>query len=1246
MGTERFTDDPSFQVLNLNILSEMLRRADNPTSLGEYLCAEIRELTGAGCVLLIQCLCTETESAHRIASINPRHLLGWAESLTDSRFFDIIHNLTGTQTWNATEESEAAGYLRRQDFDLSVAVPLNADAYRFGAMLVLGLPDENHLSMTIDMLTTLSTLTALVLHKAFLLEKQNDVIRERTHELQRANEALRVGQDRLRLATNAAGIAIWDWDIALGTMVWDENMHRIYGIPDKDIACTYEDWLCFVHPDDAAKENEAIQTALRGEEGYGSEFRIVLSDGSIRYIQAASHIFRDKDGAPCRMIGTHIDITERKLAELALQDSEYRYRSTLEAMLEGCQIIGHDWRYLYVNEVAAGHGRRKREELLGGTIMEMYPGIEKTPVFATLQRCMHERVSEYIENEFVYPDNSTGWFELSINPVPEGIFILSVDITKRKQAEEALRISLTKYRILFEAFPLGITVTDKKGNIVEGNRKAEEILGISAEEHKKRKIDSKEWRIIRSDGTPMPVDEYASTIALTENRLVENMEMGVAKGENDISWINVTAAPIPLEDLGVAITYGDISERRRTEEILRVRVRLTERSFFLTLEELLVATLDEVEVLTESPIGFYHFLGADQKTISLQAWSTRTTREFCTAAGKGTHYDLDQAGVWADCIRRRGPIVYNDYQALSDRKGLPPGHAHVSRMLAVPIKRGDKIVAMLGVGNKARPYDEKDVEAVSILADLAWEIAERSRAEEALSESEERFRMTFEQAAVGMAHVDPDGRFLRINQRFCDILGYTNDEMLVLKYQDITHPDDLEAIIDMVRRMLDENIRTCSLEKRYIRKDGDFVWGNLMASLLRDASGTPKYFIVTLEDITERKRAEEEVGRLKNYLGDIIDSMPSVLVGMDGEGKVTQWNRNAEADSGIPAASALGRPYKELLPEFTPWIETLRSEIAQRRPAGLEKLLMKKGGERRFYDLMLYPLIADGMEGSVLRIEDVTEQARIQELMVQTEKMMSLGGLAAGMAHEINNPLGIITQAAQNIERRVSPDLPGNRKAAEESGVSLEGLRIYLEQRQIPEFIASIRMAAARASKIINGMLAFSRRRERTIQMVQFAEIVEQAIDLAANDYDLKKKFDFRSIRIVREYASKMPLVPMATVEIEQVVLNLLKNAAQAMMGNPPERKPEIRLRLRHDEGYAVLEVEDNGPGMEEQIRRRVFEPFFTTKEPGMGIGLGLPVSYMIVTQNHKGLLEVESSPGAGARFTVRLPLGKEGAHV
>lgn len=179
----------------------------------------------------------------------------------------------------------------------------------------------------------------------------------------------------------------------------------------------------------------------------------------------------------------------------------------------------------------------------------------------------------------------------------------------------------------------------------------------------------------------------------------------------------------------------DITERRRLRNIQEARLRLMEYAIDHSLKELLVATLDEAGVLTESPVGFYHFLEADQKTLALQAWSTRTSSEYCKAAGEGRHYDIDQAGVWVEAIRKRQPVIHNDYAALPNKHGLPPGHAVVLREMVVPVFRKGLIVAVLGVGNKSTAYTDNDMQIVAQLADLAWDFAEGKRLEAELVES-------------------------------------------------------------------------------------------------------------------------------------------------------------------------------------------------------------------------------------------------------------------------------------------------------------------------------------------------------------------------------------------------------------------------------------------------------------------------------------------------------------------------------
>jgi PAS domain S-box-containing protein len=520
------------------------------------------------------------------------------------------------------------------------------------------------------------------------------------------------------------------------------------------------------------------------------------------------------------------------------------------------------------------------------------------------------------------------------------------------------------------------------------------------------------------------------------------------------------------------------------------------------------------------------------------------------------------------------------------------------------------------------------------------DITDRKRAEQALRQSEAYLAEAQRMSHTGSWAFDlASGKFVYASEECRRMYEFDAQEGLPTREATfrLIHPEDRDSVQRAFEKSLREKVDTSS-EFRLVLPSGAVRHVQTIRHPVLNDAGDVVQLVGTTIDITERKRAEDEIHSLKNYLSNIIDSMPSILVGMDNARTVTQWNRQAEAFAGIPAGEAKGKSIVHLLPDFAAWIMTMGTEVSEHRPSSMEKLLIVKEGGRRFYDLMLYPLLGDAVGGAVLRIEDVTERARTEELMVQTEKMMSIGGLAAGMAHEINNPLGIITQAAQNIERRISLELPANRKVSEELGLDLEAIRAYFDKRQISDAIASIRTASSRAAKIVANILQFSRRADTTMELTSLAQIVDQALELAASDYDLKKKYDFRSIDIIKDYQD-MPRVSVVSVEIEQVMLNLLKNAAQAMIANPPDRRPGITLRLRCEDRYAVLEVEDNGPGMTEDIRRRVFEPFFTTKEPGVGTGLGLSVSYMIVTQNHMGLMEVQSTPGRGALFTVRLPM-------
>jgi len=391
------------------------------------------------------------------------------------------------------------------------------------------------------------------------------------------------------------------------------------------------------------------------------------------------------------------------------------------------------------------------------------------------------------------------------------------------------------------------------------------------------------------------------------------------------------------------------------------------------------------------------------------------------------------------------------------------------------------------------------------------------------------------------------------------------------------------------------------------------------------------------EEIAKHEKTEELLRESQEYINSIINSMPSILIGVTPSGAVTHWNSSAEQATDIRASNALGHLLHEVYPNLPISLNVIKEAIENNIAKVLENVQYSEGA---YTDISVYPLVSKKLSGAVIRIDDVTVRVQLENMMIQTEKMMSLGELAAGTAHEINNPLSAILQGVQNIERRLSPDLKKNVEIADTLGITVERVRLYLERREIIQFIAAIREAGERASHIVKNMLEFSRSNNPNHQLVNLKILVENTLELAESSFELDAGIQFERIIIERDFAEDLPPINCSGAEIQQVLLNLLRNSSQALHAQTiAGEQPKIKLRISHDSDYAILEVADNGPGIPEEFKRRIFEPFFTTKEVGKGTGLGLSVSYFIITEHHGGTIEVESNTGEGTRFIIRLPL-------
>jgi len=524
---------------------------------------------------------------------------------------------------------------------------------------------------------------------------------------------------------------------------------------------------------------------------------------------------------------------------------------------------------------------------------------------------------------------------------------------------------------------------------------------------------------------------------------------------------------------------------------------------------------------------------------------------------------------------------------------------------------------------------------------LAWfyDITDRKKLEDNLLLSEEEYVKAFSAVPDALSITTfSDGEFIEVNQGYTDLLGYSRKELIGNSIL------DLEIWVDTTQRnellsIIKDKKKTNDFEVEFRHKNGeirDVLLSGETINIEQQAC-----ILLSARDFTERKQTQDELRQLRNYLTNIIDSMPSILIGVDIDGNVTQWNKEASNVTGISTEKAQGRSLTDVFPSLSISMEQITQAIRSRQKLIDTHKPYIKNGDKHYQETTIYPLIANGVEGAVVRIDNVTERVRLEEMMIQSEKMISVGGLAAGMAHEINNPLAGVMQTARVMSNRLtSINLPANITAAKKSGIDLDALYNYMDDRGILRMLTGINESSYRITEIIDNMLNFSRNSDAISSSWSITELLDKSLALAATDYDMKKQYDFKSINIVKKYQENVPDIACEASKIQQVFLNLFRNGAQAMQ-EANTQNPTFVLRTYSDDDTLCIEIEDNGPGIDEATHKRVFEPFFTTKEEGIGTGLGLSVSYFIVTNIHGGEMSVKSEPNQGSCFSIRLPYHK-----
>jgi diguanylate cyclase (GGDEF)-like protein/PAS domain S-box-containing protein len=601
----------------------------------------------------------------------------------------------------------------------------------------------------------------------------------------------------------------------------------IYGFAPEEVAPSLEKLTEVLHLDDQELVEKRRHTALHENEPYDFEHRIVRSDGEVRIVHRQAEVIFDEEGEPLRMVGTVHDVTEQKEAEEALERLNHQNELILNSAGEGIYGLDLQGKTTFVNQAATRLTGWDAEELIGRHQHDVihhtnpdgtpYPS-EECPIYATLKDGAVHRI---IGEVFWRKDGTSFPVEYVSTPIRErgeivGAVVLFEDVTERKRAEEKLRESEERFQSLVRNATDLITVLDEDGTILYESPTVERILGYLPEE----RIRKNAFDFLHPDDADKSKATFTEAL---DNPGHVQPPVEFRLRHKDGSWRHMeTTRTNLLNDpavKGVVANSRDITERKQTEEALKESEERYRAVVEQSVEAIWLFDPTSKQVL-ESNTAFQEMFG----------YAAEELKEM-------TNYDF--------VTHSRQNIDFAIQRIVQERKGFFGERKY---------RRKDGTVLDVEVSGSVIPYDGKEV-----VCAVARDLTERKKAEEALKESEERFRTAFEDAPIGVALVGLDRSHLRVNRAYCQMLGYSQEELLAKPHPEIIHPDDREKSADRIQGILEEGAKPYAIERRYIHADGHAVWSLSNITLIRDSEGEPSHFVCLHEDITERKRMEEQL---------------------------------------------------------------------------------------------------------------------------------------------------------------------------------------------------------------------------------------------------------------------------------------------------------------------------------------------------------------------------------------------------
>ncbi|GFK95989.1 Sporulation kinase E [Fundidesulfovibrio magnetotacticus] len=665
-------------------------------------------------------------------------------------------------------------------------------------------------------------------------------------------------------------------------------------------------------------------------------------------------------------------------------------------------------------------------------------------------------------------------------------------------------------------------------------------------------------------------------------------------------------------------SWSPASQARRTLEALIRLFRLSEADLGQLLDQALAETL----AITKSAVGYIYFYDEGTRLFTLHAWSD-SVMAACSITEKQTTYELDKTGLWGEAVRRRAPVLVNDFQAPDPcKKGYPEGHVPLRNFLTIPVFHADAVTAVIGVGNKHGDYVPDDVTNLELIARGVWSMVLRRQAEEEARAGRElrRLQRILDATPAPLYHSDPQGLVSGCNNAFAAFFGLAKPDAAGKTLPDLLGIDP--ALLP------EEDADPAEFP---VQAQGKTRHVLFRRSSYKNRRGQRLGSIGVLTDITLRKRMESELAERENTFREILRGIRAGILVVDPrERTVLDANDIALGIVGLPRDLLLGSPCTALR-----WIRQSDNAPADCCPMDGPEIINEEyrierpDGTTLPVSRTVVPAVRSGQTLHYEILFDVGERKALERQLALAQRLESLGGLASGIAHEINTPIQYIGDNLTFLEGAFT-DL-GDRLAGQERD---EDLDFLLEE--IPNALSQSREGVARVAGIVGAMKRFSHAGGEEMGLLDLPKAIENATVISRNEWKYHAE-------ITLDLDPELRYIPCRPGDFNQVLLNLLVNASHAITDKYRDtgEKGRITVTTRNEDGWMTLSVLDTGCGIPAANIHRVYDPFFTTKEVGKGTGQGLALCHDIVVKKHGGSITVDSQPGQWTRFTVRLPLDK-----